>query len=87
MTDEQVAELFKKYGKASTWSTSTNPERFYFWDNGRQGHSTAYLYKDDGIARYLWVLIDEVHEHVEPTGRTDSENIYYRLERVATDKK
>jgi hypothetical protein len=86
MTYEQVAELFSKYEKASTWP-SANPERFYFWVRGRAGYGVAYLPRDDGKARYLWVPIDEVREHVEPTGRTDSENIYYRLKRAATENK
>lgn len=78
MTYEQVAELVGKYEKASTWPSS-NPERFFFWVRGRVGHRTAYLSKDDGVARYLWVPMDEVRDHVQPTGETDSENIYYRL--------
>jgi hypothetical protein len=86
MTHDEVAQLFREHEKASTWP-SANPERFFFWKRGRYGHRTAYLRKDDGVARYLWVPIDEVREHVEPTGEKDSENIYYRLKKDATEKK
>jgi len=82
MTYEQVAELFRKHEKASTWPTGKNAQRFFFWVRGRAGHKTCYLGKDDGQARYLWVPIEEVIDHVEPTGNTDSENIYYRLKKV-----
>jgi hypothetical protein len=86
MTYEEVAQLFREHEKASTWP-STNPERFFFWKRGRDGHRTAPLRADDRIARYLWVPIDEVREHVERTGEKDSENIYYRLKRVAPANK
>lgn len=79
MTYEEVAALFAKYEKASTWPS--NAQRFYFWVRGRTGHKTCYRGKDDGKARYLWVPIEEVIDHVEPTGHTDSENVYYRLKR------
>lgn len=87
MTYEEVARLFSDHEKASTWRNPKNPQRFYFWKRGRTGHRVAYLHKDDGKARYLWVPIEEVLEHVEPTGQNDSENIYYRLKRAATEKK
>ena len=80
MTYEEVARLFAKYQKASTWP-GTNAQRFFFWVSGRAGHRTCYLGKDDGKARYLWVPIEEVIDHVEPTGHTDSENTYYRLKK------
>ena len=86
MTHEEVAQLFREHEKASTWP-STNPERSYFWKRGRNGHRTAQLRADDGVARYLWVPIDEVREHVERTREMDSENIYYRLKRAATENK
>lgn len=85
MTYDEVAKLFSKYEKASTWP-GKNALRFFFWVNGRAGHRTAYLGKDDGKARYLWVPIEEVIDHVEPTGHTDSENVYYRLKKAATVK-
>lgn len=81
MTYQQVAELFGKFEKASTWSTSANPERFYFWVSGRRGHDVAHLSKDDGKVRYLWVPLDEVRDHVEATGQTDAYNVYYRLKK------
>lgn len=83
MTYKQVAELFERYEKASTWPKA-NPERCYFWVSGRGGHHVAYLPQDDGKARYLWVPIEEVRDHVEPTGWTDAENVYYRLKSVAS---
>ena len=86
MTYEDVARLFDRYEKASTWP-GTNALRFFFWVRGRAGHKTAYLGKDDGKAKYLWVPIEEVIDHVEPTGHADSENVYYRLKRAATEKK
>jgi hypothetical protein len=81
MTYEQVAELFSRYERASTWPR-TNPEQFYFWVSGCGSERVAYLNRDDGNARYLWLPIDEVRDHVEPTGETDPENIYYRLRRA-----
>ncbi len=83
MTHEEVAQLFREHEKASTWP-STNPERFFFWKRGRSGHDTAPLRADDGVTRYLWVPLEEVRDHVEPTGEEDSDNIYYRLKRPAT---
>ncbi len=85
MTYDEVAKLFNKYEKASTWP-GKNAQRFFFWVSGRAGHRTGYLGKDDGKARYLWVPIEEVIDHVEPTGHTDSENVYYRLKKTASAK-
>jgi hypothetical protein len=78
MTYDQVAELYRRNEKASIWP-SANPERFYFWVSGRGTERVAYLYRDDGNARYLWLPIDEVRDHVEPTVEADSQNVYYRL--------
>jgi hypothetical protein len=85
MTYDEVAKLFgnPKYEKASTWP-GQNAQRFFFWVRGRTGHKTKHLAKDDGKARYLWVPIEEVIDHVEPTGHTDSENVYYRLKKPAS---
>lgn len=80
MTREQVAELFRKYEKASTYN-NPNPQKFYFWVRGRTGDRSVYLEKDDGAARYLWVPIESVIDYVEPTGVTDEWNVFYRLKR------
>ena len=82
MTREKVAELFGRFEKASTWG-SANPKRFYFWARGRMSENVRHLGEDDGKARYLWVPFEDVRDHVEPTGQTDSQNKYYRLKKAA----
>jgi hypothetical protein len=77
MTHEQVTELFGRFKKASTWPTK-NPRLFHFHRDGGEEY-TVDLYGDDGRARYLRVPLDEVQEYVEPTGETDSKNVYFRL--------
>jgi hypothetical protein len=77
MTHEQVAELFRRFKKASTWPTN-KPTLFLFHRDGGEEY-TVDLYDDDGKARYLRVPLDELREYVEPTGETDSKNIYFRL--------
>jgi hypothetical protein len=77
MTYKQVAELFGTFRKASTWPTK-NPRLFHFHRDGGEEY-TVDLYEDDGKARYLRVPLGEVREYVEPTGETDSKNVYFRL--------
>ena len=81
MTYDRVARLFTKFRKASTWPTN-NPRVFHFHRNGGAEY-TVDLLMDDGKARYLRVLFEDVCDHVERTGRTDSKNVYYRLKKVA----
>jgi hypothetical protein len=77
MTRNQVAELFGRFDKASTWP-SNSPRVFLFHREGGEEY-TIDLYEDDGKARYLRVPIDEVRDHVEQSGEVDSQNVYYRL--------
>jgi hypothetical protein len=80
MTYEQVAELFGRFNTASAWP-GNNPRLFHFHRDGGE-ERTVDLYEDDGRARYLRVALDEVRDHVEPTGQTDSKNVYYQLRRA-----
>lgn len=77
MRYRQVAQLFGRFDKASTWPTSS-PRVFHFHRDGGQEY-TIDLCDDDGKARYLRVPIEAVREHVEPSGQRDFKNIYYRL--------
>jgi hypothetical protein len=78
MTHDQVAELFKRFKTASVWPESKNPRVFIFHRDGGEEY-TVDLYEDDGKARYLRLPLVEVREYVEPTGRRDSKNAYFRL--------
>src|SRR6266853_3594382 len=62
MTYKQAAQLFRQFGKGSTWP-GTNPRVFHFHRDGG-GEYTVDLYEDDGKARYLRVLFSEVRPHV-----------------------
>jgi hypothetical protein len=82
MTYEQVAEQFGRSESASTW-TQPGSWKFFFNIRGRSNGLSRYLPEDDGQAQHLWVHIAEVRDHVEPTGVSDSQNIYYRLRSTA----
>lgn len=77
MTYEQVAELFTRFEKASTWPTE-NPRLFHFHRHGGAEY-TVDLFCDAGRARYLRLPLEEVREHVERTGEVDAKNVYYQL--------
>lgn len=79
MRYEQAAELFTRFPEASTWD-SENPEVFLFHRAGGE-ERTVSLARDDGRARYLRVLFDEVRDHVERTGVVRPKTVYYRLRR------
>jgi hypothetical protein len=82
MTYEQVADVFSRFPEASIWPDRENPLKFFFIRSAGNERS-VHLTRDDGQASFLWVAFDEVRDHVEPTGRRDSQNIYYRLRRAA----
>lgn len=84
MTYDEVAEQFGRSESASTW-TRPGSFKFFFNIRGRSNGLSRNLSADDGLAQHLWVDISEVRDHVELTGRQNSQNIYYRLrERDAT---
>lgn len=78
MTYEEVKVLFSKYPVASTWN-SANPQALYF-DTGPKGNwKSRELHAQNRGERYVKVPFAEVASHIEKTGRSDSENIFYRL--------
>jgi hypothetical protein len=78
VTYAEVASLFSKYPLASTWN-STNPQALHF-DTGPKGNwKSRDLHAPNRGERYVKVPFAEVAPHVEKTGRSDSENIFYRL--------
>ena len=83
MTYEEVKTLFSKYPVASTWN-SANPQALYF-DTGPKGNwKSRDLHAANRGERYLKVPFAEVAPYIEKTGRSNSENIFYRLRQMTS---
>lgn len=83
MTYEQVAQLFAQFKRASTWP-SAKPQYIYF-DRGRKVTGwVASTDISDTTAKYYKVPFVEVQQHIELTGETNSENVFYKLRQSRT---
>jgi hypothetical protein len=82
MTYEEAKILFSKYPVASTWS-SANPRALYFDAGPKNNWKSRDLHEQNRGERYVKVPFAEVASYIEKTGRSDSENIFYRLRPMA----
>lgn len=84
MTYEEARNLFLKYPVASTWN-SANPQALYFDTGPKTNWKSRDLGAPNKGERYVKVPFVEVASHIEKTGRSNSENIFYRLRPVMPD--
>jgi len=78
VTYEEVKSLFSKYPVASTWN-SANPQALHFDTGPKSNWKSRDLHAPNRGERYVKVPFAEVASHIEKTGRSNSENIFYRL--------
>jgi hypothetical protein len=81
MTYEEVKKLFLKYPVASTWN-SANPQALYFDTGPKSNYKSRDLGAPNLGERYVKVPFFEVASHIEKTGSSNSENIFYKLRLV-----